>query len=164
LTSLFACGIIRDDELDYFDESIESDEDYSDFSTDPDMASLVEKYPFLKSRYTVSATRESADKLYVYNYYFVRGVVSGATLVTSFSTVADAKKYFKITKDEFPDAKLDGASVVHYIGKDNLNHSGYTLEKLKFVLKKTGYEVKINFSEDYFNERYNVSKDKNDGN
>ncbi|MBR2900902.1 MAG: hypothetical protein IKC39_01520 [Clostridia bacterium] len=162
LFSFSACGRITfgDDESDI--EEYEYEDESGDISKDPDRELLLKKYPFLRSKYTVTATKESSGMLYVYNYHFVKGVVAGATLVTSFSDVSSAKDYYKVAYDKDSDVTIDGVSVIHYITEDDLNYFEYSLEKLKFVLSKTGYEVVVNFDEVKYNEKYADSKDNGD--
>lgn len=163
IVSLSSCGRLTfgDDDESYVDE-FEYEDESGMISKDPDRELLLEKYPFLRSRYTVTATLESSSMLYVYNYHFVKGVVAGATLVTSFSDVSSAKEYYKVTHDKNSDITIDGVSVIHYIGEDELNYYEYSLEKLKFVLSKTGYEVVVNFDEAKYNEKYGEEAKKDD--
>ena len=113
-----------------------------------------EVYPFLKSKYKVTSIMNSFEKLYVCEYYFVDGYVVGAKLMTTLQTEEDANEYYNIIIDEFEDAVLSQCTVTHFLDDDDNFYYGYSLEKLKFVLERTGYEIGMNFDEEEFNEKF----------
>ncbi len=116
-----------------------------------------EIYEFLTSEYTVTSTRESFGTLYVCDYYFVDGVVSGARLTTTLTDETAAEEYYEIIIDDYPDSSIDGLTVTHYMDNEGHLYYGYTLDKLKFMLEKTGYSFTVNFDEEAFNEEFYVS-------
>ena len=147
-----------DYEYDIYPESESDIEFVSEINSaeDESESSIIieEIYEFLVSDYTVTSTRESFGTVYVCDYYFVEGYVVGARLKTTFSDEENAEEYFDIVYSENPYADLDGMTVTDYISGDELNYFGYDLEKLKFMLEKSGYSYTVNFNEDRFNNEF----------
>jgi len=121
------------------------------------LTDLTKIYPFLKSEYIVTATRESFGTLYTSEYYFVKGIVAGVRLTTNLSDQSDADEYYELIIEDFPDSTIEDTTVTQYMGDDHIYYA-YTLDKLKFMLQKSGYEYTINFDEEAFNEQFMVSK------
>ncbi|MBQ3230161.1 MAG: hypothetical protein IJB49_04000 [Clostridia bacterium] len=113
-----------------------------------------EKYDFLSSEYIVVSTRESFGKKYVYEYYLLKGKVAGLKLFTTLSDKESAEEYFELIKEEHPDAELDGLTVIHYLGDNDVFCYGYSLEKLLFVLEKGGYEYELRFDKAQFDKEF----------
>lgn len=120
-----------------------------------------ERYDFLKSKYVVVSTQESFEKKYICEYYFVDGKVAGMKRLITLPDLDSAKKYYEHTKESRLDAELDGCTVVIYIRDRNAFCYGYSLEKLEFVLEKSGYAFELNFEkEDFYKEFAEESSDK----
>lgn len=105
---------------------------------------------FLESPYTVSSKRESAGTVYECIYYFIDETVAGAKVTTTLQSESAAEEYLELLNEDCPYATLDGLTLTHYVTDDDAYYYGYTLEKLKFVLEKAGYEFTVNFDEDEF--------------
>lgn len=137
------------------DASDESDIEY----IRPERNEIIEKYTFLKSKYSVTAKSESQSIKYTYDYYFVDGVVGGMRQKVSFPDPESARNYYTGIVDDCPEATINASTVTYFVG-DNAYCYGYSLDKLKFQLEKVGYEYTVNFIEEDFLEKFEASKAK----
>ncbi len=150
------------------DTDIAYSEIESDISVIPDISSNIsepessividEIYEFLTSPYYVTATRESFGTVYVYEYYFVDGYVAGARTCTTFSDEQTAEDFFEMVSEDNPYASLDLLTVTDFLSDEELNYFGYDLDKLKFMLEKSGYDYEVSFDESVFNNDFYSSK------
>lgn len=127
-----------------------------EISVDPDIE-MSKRYKFLKSKYTVISRRDAFGTVYVCHYYFVDGVVSGAKTVTTFSSTESAQEYYDNIIEDYPDAYIQDSTVVNYLSDDEDFYYEYSLEKLEFVLKKSGYTVGRSFDIEDFNEEFGLT-------
>ncbi len=139
------------------DNSTHSSESSNESDISDDEDAIAQIYKFLTSEYTVTATRESFGTLYTTEYYFVKGIVAGVRLTTELNEQSDADEYYELIIEDFPDSTIEDTIVTQYM-EDNHIYYGYTLDKLKFMLQKSGYEYTLNFDEEAFNEQFTVSK------
>ena len=158
---IFFCLFITGCDDYEYDIDLESESDIEFISeitsaNDESESSIIieEIYEFLESAYTVTSTRESFGTVYVCDYYFDKGYVVGARLKTTFPDEENAEEYFEIVYSENSYADLDSLTVTDYISGDELNYYGYDLEKLKFMLEKSGCSYTVNFDEDRFNNEF----------
>ena len=149
--SSLACNV-EEETTSLPESSVESSETTSEETTSVIESSIPinEIYEFLDSKYTITAKRESYGNIYTYEYYFDKGIVVGARQKTTFESTAEAEEYLETVIKKYPDAHVNGLSVIIYISDDEAFYYGYTLEKLKFALDKVGYIVTINFDEEAF--------------
>lgn len=120
-------------------------------------AELSKRYKFLKSKYTVISRRDAFGTVYVCHYYFVDGFVAGAKTVTTFSSTESAKEYYDSVIEDYPDAYLMDSTVVNYLSDDEDFYYEYSLEKLEFVLRKSGYTVGRSFDIEDFNKEFGLT-------
>ncbi len=113
-------------------------------------------YDFLSSKYYVTARNESMGNIYEYVFYFDEGVVVGTKTVSTLTSEKLAESYAESLKnDDAPCVFLEGNTVTAYYGDDyEAYYQGYSLEKLKFVLEKMGYEYTVEFLEEEFYEEF----------
>lgn len=160
---LAACGepeIQPSGESEIVSEQISEDSAFSDLpessdallesSNDLSKPSPEERYAFLASEYIAVSTQESFGNEYVCSYYFVNGKVAGMKKLITLADKDSAKKYFEHTKNDRLDAELDGRTVIIYIDDKDAFCYGYSLEKLEFVLEKSGISFKLNFEKSDF--------------
>ncbi len=144
------------DNSDFEDISYLSDTSFdtteSESSVNPE-----EVYPFLSSKYVVTSRRESFGTVYECKYYLVDGKVAGAKLMTTLPDEPAALEYFETVLEDYPDATMLGLTVTHYL-EDNMHfYYGSTLDKLKFLLDKSGYDFTVDFDEKVYNAEFNTS-------
>lgn len=147
---LFGCYDVTDDE----GISISGNETLIESmpSKEPD-ESLVppeEIFDFSKSEYTVSSKTTSFETVYEREYYFIEGAVAGAKIITTLETEAKTEEYYELMLEDYDYCTRDGLTVTYYVEDDEAYYYGYSLEKLKFVLEKSGCEVIVNFDEEEF--------------
>ena len=137
------------------EESIQESSFVSTSSSLPPAESRVPPetvYEFLLSPYTVSSSRESFGTTYEYTFYLIDDAVAGVKVETVFANEDYAERYYERVKEDCPHASIDGCTVTHYAEGDDEYYFGNSLEKLKFMLDKTGYSYTVNFDEDIYNE------------
>ena len=134
---------------DFVSSNVEVSEE---ISVDPDK-NAVKKYPFLNSKYTVSATRIMHGIEYRYDYYFQKGTVAGLKQTVILLDPDSAQLYYDDVVENCPEAYLDGVTVIHYMGEDASCY-GNTLEMLEFRLKTAEFEYTVNFNKEEFLQRY----------
>lgn len=113
-----------------------------------------EKYLFMTSKYYVTTKIQLHGITYRYVYYLVKGRVAGAVHTITLRDTQSAKDYYKSIQKKYPDAQRKGAAVTMYLEGSNLNYSGYSYEKLKFVLEKSEIRYMLSFDEEDYLERY----------
>lgn len=139
--------------------SADTNEESVNESSDESVFVPEEVYEFLLSEYSVTSTREAFGTVYTSEYYFVDGAVAGSKLITAFPDKQSAEKYYEVILEDYPDAVIEELTVIHYMDDSEVYYYGYSLEKLKFILEKTGYEYTVNFDEDIYKDIYNEESD-----
>ncbi len=139
-------------------ESNTSEESEANFPK-PDKNAITEKYTFLKSKYTVTATSERHGVRYTYDYYFVNDTVGGMRQKVSLPNPESARKYYTEIVTKCPEAIINASTVTYYVGEDAYCY-GFSLDKLKFQLDTQSYEYTVNFDEEDFIEKSEQSKAK----
>lgn len=124
-------------------------------SVDEKFKEAAKIYPFLKSKYTVSAQKTVHGISYLYDYYFVRGTLAGIKQTVVFDDVTSAEIYYQQVLKKCEQAIIDETIVTHFLVDDS-NLYGCTLEKLKFTLETTEYEYTVNFDEEAFNSNFST--------
>ncbi len=152
---LFGCVDVQDPSS---AESGTSEESEVNFPR-PERNEIIEKYTFLKSKYTVTAVSELHDIKYTYDYYFVDGSVGGMRQRVTFSNPENARKYYTDIVSKCPEAIINASTVTYYVGEDAFCY-GFPLDKLKYQLEKIEYEYTVNFNEEEFLEKFEQSKAK----
>ncbi len=137
-------------------EIAEESEVSDEISVNPDIE-MSKHYKFLKSKYTVISRRDAFGTVYVCHYYFVDGVVAGAKTVTTFSSTESAQEYYDTIIEDYPDAYIQSSTVVNYLSDEEDFYYEYSLEKLEFVLKKSGYTVGRSFDIEDFNKEFGLT-------
>ena len=148
--------VYSETESEFSDDSILSSEVIENESESS--IAIEEIFEFLSSHYTLTSTRESFGTVYVCDYYFVDGYVAGARISTTLPNEATATEYYEMVKQNSPYAFLNVLTVTDYIVGEDLNYDGYELEKLKFMLDKSGYSYTVNFNESEFSDEFYTSK------
>lgn len=138
------------------EEAASEQESSEEISVNPDIE-MAKRYKFLNSKYTVISRRDAFGTVYVCYYYFVDGVVAGAKTVTTFSTPKSAEEYYDNIIEDYPDAYIQDSTVVNYLSDEEDFYYEYSLEKLEFVLKKSGYTVGRSFDIEDFNKEFGLT-------
>lgn len=162
LCSLFAgCEWLAEPVYSEAESDVSNHSEVSSESSESESESSVaieEIFEFLTSHYTLTSTRESFGTVYVCDYYFVDGYVAGARVNTTLPNEETATEYYEMLVQDSPYAELNVLTVTDYITDEELNYYGYDLEKLKFMLDKSGYTYVINFNESEFLDDFYTSK------
>lgn len=154
LSCSFACACAPNSQT---ESSASEESDYNPMK--PERNEIVEKYTFLKSKYSVTAKCEMHEIKYRYDYYFVNGKVAGLRQTVSLPSPERAREYYTEIVASCPEAIINASTVTYYVG-EGANCFGYTLDKLKFQLESQAYEYTVNFSEDDFREEFGGNKAK----
>lgn len=114
----------------------------------------AEKPEFLASKYVLVSSQESFGNKYVCEYYFLNGKVAGMKKLITLPDNDAAKEYYEHTKSDRLNAELEGSTVIIYISDTDAFCYGYSLEKLEFVLEKSGISFELNFDKKDFYEEF----------
>lgn len=118
-----------------------------------------EIYEFLNTEYIVTSRRVSFDITYECNYYFIDGFVAGEKQTTIFPDENSAKGFYDLKLDDYPDAILDGSTVIIYTDDKDETFFGSDLEKLIFSLELANYQLEYSFDKDEFLLLFNDDED-----
>jgi len=134
-------------------ESFEEESAESAIPLEKEFEDAAIAYPFLKSKYSVSAQKTMHDIEYSYKYYFWRGSLVGVMQTVLFPNAKSAREYYAQVSETCEHAIIRGKKVTHFMADDAVYY-GYSLEKLEFVLETSEFEYVLNFDRDAFIKKY----------